>query len=380
MQTPKNAATATDVRRNNRNRVFRSVYDAECGVTKQELSRLLGLSMPTILQNVKELTDAQLLIPGETTDSTGGRKAQLLLPNNTAHFAVGVSVTSRHLRLIAIDLHLNTLAYEKVACSAEGLPQTELIAALSQFLRKVSLPHTRLLGVGIAVPGILSNAEAGDTLLAAPTLHVHSISLSPLRAQLPYPVQFLNDANAGGFAEWWNRPNSENLAYLSLDKGVGGAVLLRGSPYTGDYGRSGEFGHMCLDPAGSLCSCGRRGCFEALCSADRISEDLGITPDVFFARLHTGDVAFASLWETYLGHLARGIGNIRMALDCPIVLGGTLAQYLEPYLPSLRARLTADSPFGNAPQAPDLRLCRYRSQATCIGAALHFVSGFLETI
>ena len=55
-----------------------------------------------------------------------------------------------------------------------------------------------------------------------------------------------NDATCGGFAEWFMRGNQANMAYLSLENGVGGAVMVGGTVYTGDNLRSGEFGHMCV--------------------------------------------------------------------------------------------------------------------------------------
>ena len=40
------------------------------------------------------------------------------------------------------------------------------------------------------------------------------------------------------------------MAYLSLESGIGGSVLIGGAPYHGSNQRSCEFGHMCVVPGG----------------------------------------------------------------------------------------------------------------------------------
>ena len=50
-----------DLRRQNRSRVFRYIFDSETPVTKQEIAQSLSLSLPTVGQNLKELQECGLL-------------------------------------------------------------------------------------------------------------------------------------------------------------------------------------------------------------------------------------------------------------------------------------------------------------------------------
>ena len=71
-----------------------------------------------------------------------------------------------------------------------------------------------------------------------------------------------NDSTSGGEAEWLGlsqEERSEDFVYLFLENGIGGAVFINGRPFLGSGGRSGEFGHMCLQPDGRLCNCGKNG-------------------------------------------------------------------------------------------------------------------------
>ena len=159
---------------------------------------------------------------------------------------------------------------------------------------------------------------------------------------------------------------------------MGGSVLVNGAQFTGDNGLSGEFGHMCVEPGGLPCKCGRRGCLEAYCSATRLTEVSGVTLREFFLGVECGNSAYRTLLDDYLRHLAIGIHNIRLALDCDVVLGGFMAKFLEPYLLQLRDQLAQLDPFDAA--GAYLHLSRYPKHAALIGAALYFVKQFLDQV
>ena len=371
--------TATERRRLTRNGIYRYLYEAPGGRSKQEIAEDLALSMPTVHQNLAELLQAELVRPDGRSASTGGRRALRLTVAENARFAVGVSVSGDHFRILAANLRLEEIAYRKASH-----PRTADLAELGRylateletFLRDFGLNRDKLLGVGVALPAIL-NAD-GTRILAAPTMHMQNVDLQPLTDALPYPTIFSNDATSGGYAEWFARKEADSMAYLSLEGGVGGAVLMNGAPYTGLNGRSGEFGHICVQPGGLRCQCGRQGCLEAYCSSARLSTDLGITVEQFFAGLEADNPAYTTLWQDYLGYLARGLSIIRMVLDCTIVLGGYLAQYLPPYLPELRRLTAALDPFDG--DAGYVHLCRYPKHAASLGVALNFINRFLEEL
>ena len=82
------------------------------------------------------------------------------------------------------------------------------------------------------------------------------------------------------------------------------------------------------------------------------------------------------LWYDMLRHLSIGVNNIRMALDCDVVLGGYLSEYLEPYLPQLQAYAAANNTF--EANADYLQMSVLRRHTVPLGAALHFIQAFLS--
>ena len=251
-----------------------------------------------------------------------------------------------------------------------------LAAQLERFLDENGVDRGKLLGVGVSLAGVIS-AES-RSILFAPTLALRDVPFSQLLQAIPYPTRLENDGTCGGFAEWFSSPGTRNIAFLSIEDGVGGSVLVNGAQFTGDNGRSGEFGHMCVEPGGLPCKCGRRGCLEAYCSATRLTEVSGVTLREFFLGVECGNSAYRTLQDDYLRHLAIGIHNIRLALDCDVVLGGFMAKFLEPYLPQLRDQLAQLDPFDAA--GAYLHLSRYPKHAALIGAALYFVKQFLDQV
>ena len=371
-------AAGADRRRSAAGSIYRCLYNTREFCSRQSLARELNLSLPTVYQNLSKLMAAGLVQDSGEQQPTGGRKASGLSIVPDARIAVGVSITENSLRLVAADLRLGELAYQKlpitpVVCFSD---LGELLAgALERFLDEFAVDRRRLLGVGITLPAVMS--PDSRCITAAPTLPLEDTSLEGLTAYIPYPTYVENDATCGGYAEWFLQNSRRDMAYLSLENGVGGAILLGGSPYNGDNRRSAEFGHMCIEPGGLRCSCGRQGCLEAYCSPRRIREAVGSVEE-FFERLERRDSQCELLWDNILRHIALGVYNIRMSLDCDVVLGGFLSEFLGPYLPRLKEYAADLNPFEEG--AEYLHLSTLRRHAVPLGVALHFVADFLDRV
>lgn len=235
--------SASEVRRINRNRVYMYLYSQELPKTKRDIEQNLHVSMPTVTQNLKELLEKELIAYVGTEESTGGRKARQIAINPLARFAVGIELSPKHIRYVAVDLCAREIAFSEIA---EQFRDDEsffalLAGQLEEFLDAFALDRAKLLGIGITVPGIVDREEGVVTI--APVLGVRKLLLSQITDQIPYPCFVQNDASAGGMAEWWHSRMEGSMAYLFLGKGVGGSIFLEGKLYNGEHGRSAEFGH-----------------------------------------------------------------------------------------------------------------------------------------
>lgn len=370
--------STTEVRRQNRNRVYRQLTATWEPITKQDLATQLSMSLPTLSQNLNELAEMGLIDRSETTSSTGGRRPRLIIPLADARFAIGAEVTSRDLRLVAVNLRQKTMAYQKCDLSFSNTEAYggHLARLIENFLDENHLDREKLLGVGVTLPGIIGPDQS--TIEYAPTIGVHTPVPCRFTKAIPYPTRLDNDANCGGFGEWWNRTDQQSMAYLSLSRGVGGALLIAGELYDGVSHRAAEFGHICLHPGGRLCECGRQGCLEAYCSSARLSDDLGITLETFFQRLDEGDQQCQSIWKAYLEDLATAVTTIHTILDCPVMIGGSVSQFLPRFRTQLESRIRELDPLSN--RTGFFTFCLGYSRSVCIGAATRFLYEFISRL
>ena len=365
-----------DLRRKNRNRIFRLIYEKQ-QISRMEISNILSLSLPTVNQNLKELSSEGLIEFTGTFGSTGGRRPTIISLASKSFISIGAEISASMIRFTAIDLLGERIGATRIMRRFQDAPAyfESFAANLETFLNQNGIERRYITGVGISLPGIISLDS--KLLETAPTLGVTQFPLSRFSEALPYPCLFDNDASAGGFAEQFGRDERKTMAYLSIEKGVGGAVFIDGKPYDGLNRRSAEFGHICVHPQnGILCSCGNTGCVEAHCSIDRLTADFGIPLEDFFMHLQRGEQPYTDRFQEYLSDLAVGIANIHMILDCDIVIGGQLTPFLEPYMPQLSAMVDRHSlqQFTNS----YLSLSRLRTLTSSTGAALRWVQRLLE--
>ena len=90
-----------------------------------------------------------------------------------------------------------------------------------------------------------------------------------LRAAFPgLPVLVHNDAVALAAGEHWKgtAQGVRNMLAVTVSTGVGGGLVLDGRLFHGRSGNAGHIGHMIVEPEGTPCVCGARGCLEAVAS------------------------------------------------------------------------------------------------------------------
>ena len=371
-------STSVDIKRANRRSVLRYVL-SQNATSRQEVAQALHISMPTVLQNINELAERGLVREVGQYESTGGRKASIIQANADARFCIGVDITKNHIGFVLVDLAGRLRQEARIHCPYANSP--DYYRALHQqalaFAADACPQPDHIAFAGVSIPGILSADK--NRITDSHALGLRDLDGRAFREQLPWPCTFENDANAAGLAELRDRPADQTMVYLSLSNSVGGAVVMDGRLYPGKNCRSGEFGHMRIVPGGEACYCGQRGCLDAYCSAQRLSDQAADGRlETFFESLQQGDAAAQAVWDVYLEHLATAIISLRMAFDCDIVVGGYVGAFLEEWLPQLRRRVRAldtfDEPCGY------LSCCRYKKSASAYGAALQPLEHYLNTI
>jgi predicted NBD/HSP70 family sugar kinase len=123
-------------------------------------------------------------------------------------------------------------------------------------------------GIGVTVPGRVDPAT--QRLILAPNLKWQGFDIkAALEKGTGLQVEIDNDANACLLSEiWYGRLEGvKNAVLIAVSEGIGAAILAGGHIQSGFNGLAGEFGHIPIDPAGPLCGCGQKGCWEVLASS-----------------------------------------------------------------------------------------------------------------
>lgn len=359
----------------NKVKIVKFIY-RKVETSKQEISRELGLSMPTVLQNVKELLDRGIITQVGKYRSTGGRKADALSLTKGHKYAAGIDITTNHISMVLVDTSGTVSVYKRSKRVYEDSIEyyENLGSELETFLTENQIEKDKVLGVGLSIPGIVDTSSS--ILLWTHVFKVSNLSLKKFSQFLKYETAFSNDANSAAYAEL--RETAKDSIYLSLSNTVGGAVYIHDEIYMGDNFKSAEFGHMVIEPGGRTCYCGKKGCMDAYCSALTLSQYTEENLDLFFRKLKEGNEECEKAWQEYINYLAIAISNLRMAFDCDVILGGYLGGYLEDYLVELGSAVMVYNNFDI--DTTYIKSAKYKKEAAAVGAGIQFIEKYFDSL
>ncbi len=369
--------TNMQVKKDNRNRVFRYIRK-QGTVSNPDISYATKMSLPTVTMMTKELIEQGLVEEIGELQSTGGRRAKALAVSVNARQAAGLDITRNHIGLALTNLAGEMLEYKRMylpyADAAEYYNGVK--DRMEAFLESCGVDRERILGIGISFPGIIDLKK--EQIAKSHVLGVKALPFSSVSRFFSYPCYFQNDANAGAYAEGMHAEPLERFFYLSLSNTVGGAFYSGGRLEQGTNFRCGEVGHMTVVPDGERCYCGKSGCLDAYCSANRLSDLTGGKLREFFLRLEQKDAKAADVWDSYTTYLSLAVNNIYMVLDCDIILGGYVGSCIQNHMQDIREKVLQRNTFQE--EASFVRRCSYQEGAAALGAALAVTETFIEQI
>lgn len=203
------------------------------------------------------------------------------------------------------------------------------------------------------------------------------LKLADIFAQeLSLPAIVDNDANCGGLGEtlFGAARGHQDVFYVNVGTGIGGAVILKGRVHHGAHSVAGEIGHCIVLPEGPLCTCNKRGCVEALSSGRAIGREgqqagLGnVTGKDVGERAMAGDATAQKIVTQAAHWLGIALGNVANLLDPEIiVIGGGVADLGELYLAPVREAFRSTA-MPAAQQMPIVKAA-FGYDAGVIGAA-----------
>jgi predicted NBD/HSP70 family sugar kinase len=270
-------ATVKDMRRSNRSVLLSKLY-LDGPLSRQELTQLTSLSAASVSTLVAEFLEEGLVEEAGSVASAGGRPRVLLRVAPGFSNVIGVDVGETRVTVELFDMSMAALAKADYPIERASLTPEMMIGHVLDGINAVQVQaplqggEASILGIGIAVPGVVDQGEDG-------LVHAQSLGWGqsvPLRAMLregtKIPIHIDNGAKTLGQAEmWFGAGRGAQHAVIALvGSGVGASVVAGGASYRGARSSAGEWGHTTIVYGGRLCRCGARGCLEAYVGAEGI--------------------------------------------------------------------------------------------------------------
>lgn len=370
--------TSHELRKINRTKVYQYIYEKRT-TSRPEIVHDMQLSFPTVTQNLVDLEENGLIEKIGFSESTGGRKAQKISCNSTSKLAIGLELQKDFVRAACVDLYGNALNETVIQITfREELQYFQTLCnAVNLFIEGLPYPSSKILGIGIAIQGLVS--ADGEMLTYGKILEGTGLNLRSFSEHFELPCILLHDAEAAAVAELWFHQGISTAVYLSLNHNMGGAVIFNGAIHRGNSLIGGTLEHMQLVPEGNPCYCGKKGCVDAYCSANYLLQESGESLEQFFQHLRLGDTRRTRIWQKYLRYLAMTISNIRHIMDCDFVIGGLLHTYFIPEDYVILSKLVSEY---CSLTDKEIRLIpgQRNIHVTTIGAALYYIKHFLNSI
>ena len=236
--------------------------------------------------------------------------------------------------------------------------------------------------IGITVPGLVDRETKRVTFSTQIPEHENVDFLGELEKVIKLKIYVENDANAAAYGEYLFGAGrgSENLFYVTIGKGIGGAFILNGKLWRGASGFAGEFGYiavnsdgMRLEEVASSANIIRRTKMrfhqDPTSSLNEIGEESITIADVVREANNGDDFARLMLERTgtYVGMAIADVINL-LNIE-KIVVGGEIMQAGNLVLEGIknRAREFSFSPNYNSTEIVQGKL---GGQAAAIGVAL----------
>ena len=225
------------------------------------------------------------------------------------------------------------------------------------------IPFSNVKGIGFGVPGPVKD----NFIIRCPNIgweNKYLVKEFKELLNIDIPVYVANDANMAAFGEYKKLNIKENIVFITLGTGVGGAVIVDGKILEGSHGSAAELGHIQVDYINpQKCSCGLTGCLETVCAINGLIylakkayykkefktslTKYELRPIEIFEAAKKGDELALAIVKEYTDYLAKGAATTAIITDPSVVLiGGGISNAGEILLTNLKEAYLKHAHYG----------------------------------
>lgn len=234
--------------------------------TRANLTRLSGISAPTVAKAVGSLLESGLLEEGDSIQGAPGRPGTLMRLARDRAQVIGVVLDSSLCTMVSASLDGEIHETGEIE-----FPTPDSYEALLEQISNIASTWiardgVKTLGMGISIPGLINSRT--EQAMLSPNLHLtdgHSPSRD-LTERLGIDCVMYQETLALCLGErmFSGLESLDDFVMLEISTGLGVGVVMDGRLMEGHSGLAGELGHVTVALDGPLCGCGNRGCLETL--------------------------------------------------------------------------------------------------------------------
>ena len=241
---------------------------------RRDMAQALGLTPATITNASQELIGLGLI--AECDDAKTEQRSVPLCIDPTGAYAIGINMGRTGLGVGVADLggRIQRYVSQPWLVSEPDTVVAFLAETINTIMRQTSVDPTRMIGVGIGVAGMV---DVDQSIVRSHTgLNWRQVALGPrLADRLGWEIQVANNVQALALAEsmYGVATAVDNFALVYVSTVTGAGIVMGGELYQGERSTAGALAHLPVVPGGPLCSCGGRGCLEAVASNFAVWQD-----------------------------------------------------------------------------------------------------------
>lgn len=245
-------------------------------MSRKDIAKTINLTPASLTQISTEMIMQGIIIEKGACSETGkvGRKKILIDINYNFKYIlvinIGMPTTSITLANLKGDvIYCHSLETDSTITAKKFLIQ--LAKTSKKIIKDNNLINNDILALSVTITGLV-DATNGISQRAY-KIWDNAINIKViLEKELNIFVVVENNIKAYAQAEilYGEYSDYNNLFFVRWFPGIGSAIVINGSLYNGKGNKVGEIGHLLVDQANELCSCGRYGCLETIASVSVI--------------------------------------------------------------------------------------------------------------
>lgn len=359
-------------------------------ISGAELARITNLRPSTVLYILRILDERGLIEISGTGESTtkGGKKPTLWKIKSDIAYVIGIEVLVHKFRVVLARFEGTFIDKSEYIPAGKVNDKTiidELSKAITGIITKHHLDYKDIVGVGIAVPGMVDGKSGFIHYASALGIENFPLKLK-LESKFPLHFSIANDANSGAMdVKWYTEPNQKlpaNIVYITYNQGaknLGAGLIINNSLYYGVSGAAGEIFY----PLPKIISIIERGTKKLGTNHPILqkfkTDEIKIADIMQFAKQGCALSSFVieEICKVIADEIARTIGFINPDL---IILGGDitmqedlLKKYIIPYAHEKTSGYLKHGYF-----MPEIRFSQFGKFSVAAGATAILLTELME--